>query len=233
MKLSFHKNENSTLKKGFVILFTILITAILLMMGLGIFAIATRETVLSGTAQEAQSAFYAADAGVECGLYAYHLGAFAGGQNPPAVACGAQPGNLTITGTGVSGSPFQFNILVSSQTTPAACAQVSVLTDPTGVSQTIISQGFNICTTPSNGTPTPLRSDPILVERDLQTTYVIGGGLPASATPAGGGTPPVNVIHVGNIINTGGLGQPTQLGGGNIISNQIQSISQPLPSGGN
>lgn len=55
--------------KGFVLAFSLLISSIVLALALGIFNILLKQIVLTSTAAESQIAFYAADAGAECGLY--------------------------------------------------------------------------------------------------------------------------------------------------------------------
>jgi Tfp pilus assembly protein PilX len=62
-------SESYTHKRGFVLLFAVLISSILLSIGLGMFSIAYKELLLSTTDRESQVAFYAADTGMECVLY--------------------------------------------------------------------------------------------------------------------------------------------------------------------
>ncbi len=156
-------------QKGFVILFTILISVIVLMIGLGIFSIATRETVLSGTAREAQFAFYAADAGVECALYAETLDVFNNQGNGGEFPCGA----VSVKATGPA--TFTFDVLLD--VTNKTCAHVTVIDG--GNSRRVISQGYNIC----DALGKPIKTNPLLVERDLDTTYGVGSG----ASSSGGG----------------------------------------------
>lgn len=165
---------NSRYSSGFVILFTILIAAIIMVIGLGIYSIASRETVLSGTAREAQYAFYAADAGVECALYAQYLDNTSGNQvailaNPSsgALYCGANNA-VIVSGNGSVTTPYVFNVLVDED--HKTCARVSVY--DSGPTRRIISQGYNLC---KSVDATPLLSNPLLVERDLDTTYARSG----------------------------------------------------------
>lgn len=161
--------HSSRQHNGFVILFTILISTIILMIGLGIFSIATRETVLSGTAREAQYAFYAADAGIECALFAQASGVLIPGGG--AFACGDT--QVQVTGSGsYPGLPFIFKVLVDAN--QKTCAQVTVFdttTESGANARRVISQGYNICTDQGD----PMRKNPILVERDLDVIYEIGG----------------------------------------------------------
>ena len=57
------------MKKGFTLLFTVLIISIVLSLGLSVSSIVLNQIELSGTGRESQLAFYAADAGGECALY--------------------------------------------------------------------------------------------------------------------------------------------------------------------
>lgn len=158
--------------KGFVILFTILIAAIIMVIGLGIYSIASREAVLSGTSREAQYAFYAADAGVECALYVQKLDHDAGvstfGTSGSPMSCGYLMS--TISGAGTATNPFMFNVLVDEER--KTCARVNmyevVLVSGT-TARRVISQGYNMCDV---ATAAPLITNPILVERDLDTLYV-------------------------------------------------------------
>ena len=163
-------------QKGFVILFTILISAIILMIGLGIFSIATRETVLSGTAREAQYAFYAADAGVECALDEQSLpGAgvlAAAGNGGPLSSCGENP--VTVTGTANPLNPFTFDALID----PVRMTCVHVTVFDYGNYRRIVSQGYNICTKDAQ----PAKS-PLLVERDLDIIFGLGGDIKIDGTP--------------------------------------------------
>lgn len=144
---------------GFVILFTILIAAIIMTMGLGIYSIAVRQTALSGTAREAGQAFYAADAGVECALSAQQKGAFAGGIS---IMCNGETVTIPVSEVG-NPSVFSINLGTSKN---GSCAVVTVITDVT--SRRIISQGYNLCLSGS-----PSIKNPRLVERDLDVVYEI------------------------------------------------------------
>ncbi len=175
--------QKNNLQKGFVILFTILISAIVLMIGLGIFSIATRETILSGTAREAQYAFYAADAGVECALYAESIpgGPFTPLGHGTPFSCGTA-GSISVAGTGTSElDPFIFHVLMGTGQAQT-CAKVSVFDFSTSSghpARRVISQGYNVCN--PDGTPA---ANPILVERDLDTMYETGVLVPiAPITP--------------------------------------------------
>lgn len=207
-------NRNN--QPGFVILFTILIASIILLIGFGIFSIATRETVLSSTSREAQAAFYAADAGVECALYAQAIGLLTSGGGT--FVCGEA--KVTVTGAGQPALPYEFDVMVDVDN--KTCAHVTVFDVNAGAARRVVSQGYNIC----NDQALPSRNNPILVERVLDTTY----GLVGSVGPLGAG----GTIQTA----TQGLsGAGTPLGSTPVDQTPIDSFKspaiepKPMPSG--
>jgi|SRR3989338_2255106 len=56
-------------KNGFVILFTVLISSVILIVIIGVSNISLKETILSSYAKQAHYSFFAADTGIECALY--------------------------------------------------------------------------------------------------------------------------------------------------------------------
>jgi len=65
MKIKITKKED----KGFALLFSVLISSLLLTIGLSIFSIALKELAISSASRQSIHAFYAADSGRECALY--------------------------------------------------------------------------------------------------------------------------------------------------------------------
>lgn len=55
--------------RGFAMLFSVLISSLLVVIGLSIFNLTLKELTISTAARESQAAFYAAHAGLECALY--------------------------------------------------------------------------------------------------------------------------------------------------------------------
>ncbi len=163
------------------------------MIGFGIFSIATRETILSSTSREAQFAFYAADAGVECALYyqTHFPQAFTSSNNG---FSGSAPGSIpncgssNLDGSGENGTiqnPYQFDIMTDSL--QKTCAHVTVY-DQDSSTRRIISEGYNICSLDS-GIPKPVRTNPLLVERVLDTTF---STAPSSTTTTNPSTVPAS-----------------------------------------
>jgi|AntAceMinimDraft_13_1070369.scaffolds.fasta_scaffold06404_2 hypothetical protein len=56
-------------EKGFVILFAILISSIILLITSGMFNVIQKQVLLSAYSRESQRAFYASDAAIECALF--------------------------------------------------------------------------------------------------------------------------------------------------------------------
>lgn len=148
--------------RGFVMLFAVLLSSILLAIGLGIFSITYKELLLSSSDRESQVAFYAADSGGECALYwdAIHPGygtsifGFVGdGVNTPAVSGTGSPlcAGIDIndvwetTDPGVTPIVTVFDVTFEN----GLCAHVTVTKDydtETSQSTTVInSRGFNTC----------------------------------------------------------------------------------------
>mgnify|MGYP001590136699 CR=1 FL=1 len=57
------------MKNGFALLLSLIVTSILLVVGLGVSGVAFREIQLSGFGNQSEIAFYAAETGLECGMY--------------------------------------------------------------------------------------------------------------------------------------------------------------------
>lgn len=69
MKNILFKKEYKNLKKGYTLLFAMLISSLVLSIGIAVFNISLKEFRLSAAGRESQFAFYAADTGAECALY--------------------------------------------------------------------------------------------------------------------------------------------------------------------
>jgi len=137
-------------KQGFVLLFAVLVTSIVMAISLGIFSLIIKELKLSGASRESQRAFYAADAGTECAFYwDIHERLFST-TTSNLIQCAGD--SMSVGGGFVSDFVLTFD--------NGTCVDVRV--DKTNESQTVVtSRGHNTCDT----------NDLILVERALQVTY--------------------------------------------------------------
>lgn len=185
-----HHSQQLHTESGFVILFSILISTIILIMSAGIFQIAQKETILSSYSRESQTAFYAADAGVECGLF-YDIGLITqtrfsrdqvNGTLTPDFTCGTDAsGNQTTINAykynvnGVYDHVFGFRY--ASPGDDLGCSFVFVeKNDPAPVNPgdplnptevRITAVGYNTC----DGN-VPNLEDPTLLERRLSVRYL-------------------------------------------------------------
>ncbi len=75
-------------KDGFISLFTVLLATVILAIAIGMSSIALKQLVLAGTADEANEAFYAADAGLQCAVMHDQDGVFEVG-GPDQIDCGS------------------------------------------------------------------------------------------------------------------------------------------------
>ena len=55
--------------KGYTLLFAVLVSSVVLSIGISILTISKKEFLLSASAKDSTSAFYAADTGIECAAY--------------------------------------------------------------------------------------------------------------------------------------------------------------------
>ncbi len=123
-----------TQQKGITLLLSVIISSVAALLGLGVFMVIFGEIGISGTSKPSVIAFYAADTGLECSLYAdIILNKFAT-TSPQAtnIDCNGTAVPMTYTPDGIGGGTFKFNFQVSSQ----ACATVNAAKLNTG--QTVI-----------------------------------------------------------------------------------------------
>lgn len=159
--------EAKGFRSGFVILFAVTISSILLAIALGVSSIALKEVKFGTSAKDTNNAFFAADMGVECALiHDKAEGSIFVNSSSPQMTCN---GVSSITATE---NPTSFWTFVLSGTGEGdkSCARVTVdkRSSPT---TTVISKGYNI------GDASCASSNPNRIEREIKTSYV-GGGLP-------------------------------------------------------
>ncbi len=129
---------------GFVALFAVLITAIILALTIGLTNIAYKEATLASSAKDGARAFFAADTGSECGLYADSKNAFTTGASFECAGDDTLDGNQTDS-NGFKVFHFEINSGIKK-----SCVYVRVKKgDTEGAVGTetytrIISEGYNI-----------------------------------------------------------------------------------------
>ena len=162
-------------QQGFALLIAIIFMSVMLSFGLTLGALAYKQQILASNAVESQYAFYAADAALECALYAdQQLGSFVYPVSDPGAApalsafCG---GLAPVSSSEVwSTSKWVVSLRVSLDANKH-CADVTVYKykdpDPvTHITAYLFSQGYNVsCTTLAS--PGGAR----LVSRGLNASY--------------------------------------------------------------
>ena len=193
------KNIRLQKNKGFVILFAMLISTIILLIAAGIFNVVQKEVVLSSYARESQRAFYSADSALECALYADIHGI--GSTNPytpfrivPAPEVNDQNfdcGNNIVTSSYTGGATANYDHSFvfryrNASADDTSCAYVLVEKELKGTANPnddlnatevrITAVGFNVCTDTlgafNNTLEIPDFNDPTLLERRLSLTYI-------------------------------------------------------------
>ena len=143
-------------KAGFAMLFSVLISSLLVVIGLSIFSITLKELAISTSARESQIAFYAANSGMECALYwDLKQNAFATTTNIYEDArvggitanCDGARVNSSYSKTGQKTKTIASFPVISSTDTEGPCADINVIKEEIAgkMTTTIESQGKNIC----------------------------------------------------------------------------------------
>ena len=167
-------NEKKQKSNGFVILFAVLISSIILLIGVGVFSISLKQTALSASVRESHYAFYSADSGLECALlYDFSSPGRFSDKGNGSIECFDNSTNITVDGSGDT-YRFSFKTGVGTGGLGVGCVQVRINKNEDG-NTVIESRGFNSCvegqTLSSNFTWGPNVNDPTLVERAIRARY--------------------------------------------------------------
>lgn len=168
---TFHTSRNmGRHKRGFALLVAVVFMSVMLSFGLALGSLAYKQEVLASGAIESQYAFYVADAGLECLLYAdqqQNLFAYPPSQpaTPPQMTCE----NLTPVSSSVVTYNASQYVVKSTLSLDGGkrCADVTIYkpSDPAQPS-TLFSQGYDVpCSTVAN--PNGVR----FVARGVQAHY--------------------------------------------------------------
>jgi len=150
-------------KRGFALLYSVLVASLLLAIGLSIFNITIKELVLSSSARDSEFAFFAADTGTDCALYWDYVGGAFSTEDPAAsVNCAGQTAPVTTEVDGEN-STHAFSLDLGADN--PYCTDVTV--EKTSIegglfrSTTIVSRGYNTCDA----------ENPRRVERAIRVNY--------------------------------------------------------------
>ena len=127
--------------KGFVMLFAVTISSILLSIALGVANIAFKELRFGTSARDTNDAFFAADTGIECALL------YDKSNQSQNAFTGTATMNCAGTNIDVGGSDPLWNFVVAGLgSAGASCAKVTVQKNTIGIEtfSTIVAKGYNI-----------------------------------------------------------------------------------------
>ncbi len=127
--------RNNYKNKAFVLLFSLLISSILLATGLGISRLMVRQITLASLSRESQVAFFAADSGLECALHWNILGKF-----DPSTPVGSKSQTIYCNGATIADA----NVSVPAGVTDASNVKCDEFNPP---SKNIINGGSESCFT--------------------------------------------------------------------------------------
>jgi len=147
-------------RRGFALLYAVMISSIILAITLGVMDVATQEIKFGTSAKDTDDAFFAADTGAECALYYDRLAptnnAFTG---TATMSCAGN--TITITSSGSPASFWSFTV-PGLGSAGQGCAKVTV--DKTTTPTHVISKGYN------DGGSSCVQG-PNSVERQLELNY--------------------------------------------------------------
>ena len=161
MRLHFPLSTFHFPQRGFTLLYAALLASLLMAIGFSVFRLTLKEIQLTTTVKDSQSAFYAADVGIECALYwdfqTVRSAFDPTDTTPRTIECIGD----TYPSFAGNGGPNQ-TFPVWSIATADYCIEVSVEKTGGPPRQTHIeSRGFNTCDA----------SNPRRVERAIEVTY--------------------------------------------------------------
>lgn len=181
MKIKIFKTKY---KRGFIILFAVTLSAILLSIALGVANVSFKEVSFSTSARDSNDAFLAADAASECALYHDKLSStkFPLPSQSLPITCGATTTTPTFSGSATAGT-YSF-VLTGLGNSNSACAKVSVFKDKSVTPNTVVitTTGYNM------GDATCSSTNTRRVERELVVSSYVG------ATPVY--TPPASTVDI-------------------------------------
>lgn len=148
---------------GFVLLFALVVSAIIFFIGAGIFSISFKELLISSISKESQKSIFAADSGVECGLWADTNDKLDGSLTNCFSA-----DTTNVFGWAESPSGVYYDVYYKDSKTCAHVNISSIDTGDQGMQTTIVAQGYNKCNSTDG---TPIRPYAGLAERVYKVSY--------------------------------------------------------------
>ena len=139
---------NPEYSKGYAVLFTLVVISIISMISMGLANTALKQIILSGVARDSTTAFYEADLGSECVMYADNNDLFPSYGNPEVgFNCGGD--SYVMNTTSDSGLTSTYTMFPDStlSTSGNKCFRANITKESPDdfVETTIIIDGYNIC----------------------------------------------------------------------------------------
>lgn len=162
-------------KKGYTLLFAVLLTSVILSISVSIMTIARKEVMLSSNARESFSAVYIADGAIDCAIYHIRFAnSFNSKTNNPKeqIDCGNLIGISVEYVNNTTYDRYTFYVYDQAAVDYAPCAKVTV-DKYVAVPQRVVieSRGYNIGYNSSNNTCS--MSHPRKVERAFRYSYTM------------------------------------------------------------
>ncbi len=165
--------KNIQKNKGYTLLFAVMVSSLVLSVGISILNISKKEFLLSSSARESITAFYAADSALECAVYFDNTGYFSDINSASLIKC---VGNTISNISNNLPATISYDIKLKPGDEPgsqenAICARVVRNYDSTTRVVEFISRGYNMgwnTLTSKCETSSPRR-----VERALHYTFSI------------------------------------------------------------
>ncbi len=153
--------KNSKLNKGYTLLFAVLVSSLVLAVGISILNISKKEFLLSSSARESTTAFYAADSGLECAVYFDIQDRFTETKHEQGARCGLYTDVPSIST--LDNKKYTFSVNLNG----FSCANVEVIKNLADTD--IYSYGYNLGWNSSDNTCSS--ASPRRVERAIHYHY--------------------------------------------------------------
>lgn len=174
-KLFLQIPNSKQARQGYTLLFSILVTSLVVSIGVSILNIARKELVLAAGAKESQIAVYSADNGLECAVYWDGYGSFS--TSSPGAGFVTCEGHLVPISMEYSPGASAATTTMSFLFDGGRCADVAVVKFYTDgyLNTRVTSRGYNSGASPSDPSD-PYTGDcskptPNKVERAIEFTY--------------------------------------------------------------
>jgi Tfp pilus assembly protein PilX len=163
-------------KRGFALLVAVIFMSVMLSFGLALGSLGYKQQVLASSATESQYAFYAADAALECALYAdqrqnlFDYSSHDAARRPNSIVCdGAPATELSYSYSAGVRLVVSERLSLDSTTSRPRCADVTIYKPApgSGLNTYIFSQGYDVSCATMNNLPSNAR----FVSRGIQAHY--------------------------------------------------------------